>query len=233
MLTFQDFGTDAGRWREWWNANQDSDWRTLLTRHVQGLLPQLASAKPWVMNEWMNGLVEADDPAVLPFVAAYLRHPRLDIYQTSANGSTVGGGTPGVVRLLLNLASQGSREARELIQECSSTTNFPLAIECSRIVVMLGDRQRGLDRLNALLDQHYRWQVAQALVELGDKRGIAAFIGLLASQDVFTRPLAYNTLRHYTQEDIPDDAVAWQQWWRDAQDTFTVKTAAARMDMDL
>lgn len=229
-LTFQDFGPDAQRWREWWAANSATTWGTLLARHVQSLLPQLATAEPQVIIGWMNELLEADDPAVLPFVTAVFRHPRLHTFSYSPDSRRIGEGIPGSLRLLLNLTSQGSREARELIFTCSNTTSANLAIECSRLVVMLGDRERGLDRLNALLGQDWKWRAALTLVELGDKRGIPVLINLLGSGSNAERSLSYRALRQFTQEDIPENSLAWQQWWRGAESTFTVKVHAARID---
>ncbi len=231
QLTLQDLGADPQPWQDWWAANRNTDWKTVLTRSVAARLPRLpgiATEDVWIVNDWMNDFAEADDPAVLPLVAAYLRRPNLNAYMTGPG--RFGGPSPAVLRLLLNLTSQGSGEARALLVECSDGSSYPLAIDCARVVALL-DRQRGLDRLNALLSppQGWGWQVAHTLVGLGDARAIPALIGFIAANGP-EHSLAYADLRRYTQEDLPDSAAAWQQWWRDAERTFTVKTTAARID---
>ena len=241
-LTFQDFASNPHLWREWWSANQNNDWRSVLTRRVQTLMPQLPTAEPWVMNEWMSGFAEADDPAVLPFVTAYFRHPRFNIGQVGPNSFRGGGGIPPALTLLLNLASQGSPEARQLLFECSDKNDYPLAIDCPRLVAAF-DRQRGVDRLNSLLTQPYSLHVARTLVELGDSRGIPVLIELLESPENAARSLSYQALRRYTQQDIaynadasPDSRRAaadqWRQWWRNSGSGFVLKTKAARIDID-
>jgi HEAT repeat protein len=249
MLTFQDFVSDPQPWREWWALNRNNDWRTQLTRYVEGLMPQLAAAEPWVMNEWMGKLETADDPVVLPFLSAYFRHPRFNISAVGPNTSSGGGGTPLSLVLLLNLASQGSGEARQLLYECSDTRDYPAGIDCSRIVAVF-DHQRAVERLRELLSRPYGYWAAQALVQLGDPRGIPALIGELAAPDALAGEFAFPILQRYTQEDIPYDAKAsaearkaaaneWRQWWRSTAPwwrgtgtSFTVKTRAARIDID-
>ena len=93
---------------------------------VESLAPRMAAAEPWVLNEWMGTVETADDPAVLPFVTAYVRHPRFNITEVGPNTFAGGGGTPPVLVLLLNLASQGSSEARQLLEECSSSKHHLL-----------------------------------------------------------------------------------------------------------
>ena len=249
MLTFQDFVSDPQPWREWWALNRNNDWRTQLTRYVEGLMPRLAAAEPWVMNEWMGKLETADDPAVLPFLSAYFRHPRFNISEVGPNTFRGGGGTPPALVLLLNLASQGSGEARQLLYECSDTRDYPLGIDCSRIVAVF-DHQRAIVRLRELLSRPYGYWAAEALVQLGDPQSIPAFIEELEGPDGSAHSLAFLDLRRYTQEDIPYDANAsaearkaaadeWRRWWRSTgrwwQGTgtsFTVKTRAARIDID-
>jgi hypothetical protein len=242
MLTFQDFAADPQSWREWWALNRNSDWRTQMTRFVAGVMPQLASAEPWVMNEWMARLEGADDPAVLPFLAAYFRHPRFNFSAVGPNTSSGGGGTPPAVVLLLNLASQGAGEARQLLYECGRTKDYPLAIECPMVVAVF-DRQNAVERLRGLLSRPSdRYFAADALLQLGDSRGISALIEELDS-DELRQVLALQDLQRYTQEDIPFDEKAspearkaaadqWRRWWRGARGHFMVKTRAARIDID-
>ena len=202
-LTFQDFASDPQPWREWWALNRNNDWRTHLTRYVEGVMPQLAAAEPWVMNEWMGKLEDADDPAVLPFLAAYFRHPRFNISEVGQNSFSGGGGTPPVLVLLLNLASQGSGEARQLLYECSDTSDYPLAIDCPRIVAVF-DRQKAVERLRELL--------SGPLPVLGGGRSRAAWRSTGYSRAhrrigsagrIGASSLAFLDLQRYTQEDYP------------------------------
>jgi hypothetical protein len=210
-------------------ANRTTEWKTLQTRRGEELIPQLVTAEPWQMNEWMTELAATDDPAVLPFMTAYFRHPRFDISRHRPNSAADGDGERRFVRLLLNLTSQGSLEARALLYECSDRIDLPVSITCSRMVALL-DRQRGLERIHAGLGQSFKRYAAQTLVELGDARGIPAIIDLLAEDA--TREDGFRILRRYTQEDLPENAAAWQEWWRGAASTFAVNTKAARIDID-
>jgi hypothetical protein len=213
----------------------------LLTRFVDRVLPKLPSAEPWDMNAWMDRLRDADDPAVIPFLNAYLRHPRLSVFQTSPNSSTVGGGISAAPVLLLNLTSQGSSDARQLLYECSDRSDYPLVIDCSRAVAVF-DRSRATARLRAVKEPITRYWAADALVQLGDPQGIPMLIEELGSPQMSARSLAFQDLRRYTQEDIPYDANAptaarkaaadeWRRWWGTVSGTFAVKTRAARIDL--
>jgi hypothetical protein len=193
------------------------------------------------MNEWMAKLEEADDPAVLPLLAGYFRHPRFNISQVGPNTSMGGGATPPALILLLNLASQGSHQARQLLYECNDTSKYPLVIECPRIVAVF-DRQRAVEKLRKLLGGSDRYWAADALVQLGDPQAIPALIEELEAPDG-SGLLAIVDLHRYTQEDIPYDANAsaqarkvaadeWRRWWRSNRRNFTVKTRAARIDID-
>jgi HEAT repeat protein len=146
-----------------------------------------------------------------------------------------------VLTLLLNLVAQDSREARKILDQCSGRGDG-LAIHCLTLVALF-DRQRAVDRLNALLGESRRLEAAETLVELGDTRGIPPLIELLDSPSDSERYLAFYALHYYTQEDIPYDADApiearraaarqWRQWWQSAAPTFAVRTHAARIDIE-
>lgn len=240
-ITFQDFGSDRQRWLNWWAANRDIPSQTHLTRHVANLLSQLPAAQPWVMNEWVEPLTDADDPAVVPLLTAYFRHPRFDISQVGPNSFRGGGGTPDVLVLLLNLASQGSSEAKQILYECNDKSAYPLAIDCPGIVAVF-DRPRATERLRTLMTGPLRYWAANALVQLGDARGIPALLDELESPQESNRSLAYRDLQHYTQQDIPYDpkasadsrkaaAAEWRRWWQQAGSTFEIRTRAARIDL--
>jgi HEAT repeat protein len=241
-LTFETFGPDPQPWRSWWESNLNRDWRTLLTRFVESVLPKLPTAEPWVMNEWVSRIADADDPAVLPFLKAYFRHPQVDIYRVGPNSSSGGGGTPRALILLLNLASQGSADARQLLYECGEINPYPLAIECPRVVAVF-DRERAIRGLREPRDPSYKYWAAHELVQLGDPQSIPMLIQGLESSEISSRSLAFRDLQYYTQEDIPYDpnasavarkagADAWRRWWETVSSNFTVKVRAARIDMD-
>jgi HEAT repeat protein len=241
-LTFEDLGPDPQRWRTWWAANRSLDWRSLLTRFVEGVLPKLPTTEPWVMNEWMSRIADADDPSALPFLKAYFRHPRFDIYRVGPNSSTVGGGTPPALILLLNLASQGFADARQLLYECGETNPYPLGVDCPRVVAVF-DRERAIRRLREPRDRSYKYWAAHELVQLGDPQSIPMLIQELESSEVSIRSLALRDLQYYTQEDIPYDpnasaaarqagVDAWRRWRETVSADFTVKVRAARIDLD-
>jgi hypothetical protein len=206
------------------------------------LLPQMAAAQPWVMNEWISKLSEADDPAALPLLKPYFSHPRLEMSQVGPNSFRGFGEMPPVLLLLVNLVSQGSNDARQLLDGCSKTTRYPLAIECSTMIAVF-DRERGIGRLRDLRGQPFRYWVAHALVQLGDSQGISTLIEELEATEVSSRTLAFQDLQRYTQMDLPYDANAsaaarkaaadeWRRWWRTVEATFAVTTHAARIDLD-
>src|SRR5215510_4107445 len=116
----------------------------------------------------MSWLEDADDPSVLPFLQAYFRHPRFNMSWVGPNSFRGGGGTPRALILLLNLTEQGSVDARELLYECSARRDYPTAIDCA-VLVAVFDRQTAVERLRALKNEDYRYWVAHALVQLGDR----------------------------------------------------------------
>jgi HEAT repeat protein len=247
-LTFQDFGADAGAWRAWWASNRSDPWRSHLIQFVEQVVPQMETAAPWVMNRWTERLRNAADPAALPFVTAYLRHPRVSPGAiTASSGGTWTAPHPSVA-LLMGLVGQGSVEARQLLYECADATAPRLAVlslECTRSVASF-DRRRAADRLAMLLsDRWNRMRAAELLLQLGDARGIPALIDELESSDDASRwlaPRAISVLRFYTQQDIAYDpdatseerraaAIAWRQWWQGVQGTFVLRMLEARIDM--
>ena len=237
-LTFQDLGPDPQAWRAWWDDNKDRDWRSHLSRYVDQTLPKLPNAEPWIMNQWMEAVADADDPAVVPLVTAYVRHPRFDPSWVGPNTFRGGGGTPPIVLLLLHLSSQGSTEARQLLYACADAREYPLGIDCARMVALF-DRARALASLGAKATRPYRYWVGHALVELGDPQGIPILIAELSSAERAARSLAFRDLALYTQQDIPfqadgpeearkASAAAWQRWWEEANAPFRFDLAAIR-----
>lgn len=208
----------------------------------------METAAPWVMNRWTERLRNAADPAALPFVTAYLRHPRVSPGAiTASSGGTWTAPHPSVA-LLMGLVGQGWVEARQLLYECADATAPRLAVlslECTRSVASF-DRRRAADRLAMLLsDRWNRMRAAELLLQLGDARGIPALIDELESSDDAFRwlaPRAISVLRFYTQQDIAYDpdatseerraaAIAWRQWWQGVQGTFVLRMLEARIDM--
>jgi hypothetical protein len=225
-LTFQDFGEDSKMWREWWAGNRTKSWQSHLTGFIDSVLPRMAAAETWVLNDWMSRLEDADDRSVLPFVRAYFRHPRFDMSHVGPNTFRGGGGTPPGLVLLLNLASQGLNDARQLLYECASRKDYPTAIDCATLVAVF-DRQAGVDRLRALRNEPYAYFVAHALVELGDRESIPMLIQQL---ELAASSIALEDLKRYTQENFDNDIESWRQWWREQGTTFSVKVRAAQVD---
>ena len=245
-LTFQNLGPDATQWHQWWEMNKATSWESLLNQFVQNRLTEIAGAEPYIINQWMDQLAEADNPAVVPFVEAFLNHRRLDLSMIGPNLYSGGGDPPPVLPLLLELVHQDSASARHLLYGCLAANDFDLHNNCPFAVAVF-DRQRALDWLVGQLKDRNRnaaAQAAQSLVHLGDPRGIPTLIDELASLDSGRRFLAYDTLKHFTQEDIPYDpngpvaarseaSGLWRQWWHDNKDDFNVRVRAAQIDSEV
>jgi HEAT repeat protein len=245
-LTFQDFGTNAELWHRWWETNKTTSWESLLSQFVQNRLTDLPSAEPYTANQWMTHSAEADSPAVLRFVEAFLNDPRLDLGRVGPNLFSGGGDPPPILPLLLELENRNSAAARHLLYECLAAKDYALRQYCPFAVAVF-DRQRALDWLVAQLKDRDPWVAAQAarsLVYLGDARGIPTLIDELGAKESARRAIAYDTLKHYTQEDIPFDPEApvatrsdvrerWRQWWHESNADFIVKVRAAQIDSEV
>jgi hypothetical protein len=137
----------------------------------------METADPRVMNEWMARLQDAADPAALPVIAAYLRHPRLSPGPVGSVGlARVGGVRHPAVALLMGLVGQGSSNARQLLYTCMDAAMSPLAslsMDCTRGVASF-DPARAAGRLTAHLTvrSSRRLEAAELLVQLGDVRGL-------------------------------------------------------------
>ena len=219
-------------------------------------MAQIIRAEPWTLNAWLMQLEHAD-PSVMPFFAAYLRHPRMEPGAIGPNSSQSGGGPPTILRVLTRLAGQGSREARQLLYECLGLERWPFLIECPKHVAAF-DPVRARERLVELMAppaeqaslrrspslqsiEVIRYQAAETLVRLGDVRGIPVLIDAVGSEGLGVAWSANRILRAYTQEDIDlaSDATAatrqavrdaWGRWWRENSGRFVVNVGAARVD---
>jgi HEAT repeat protein len=245
-LTFENLGPNAEPWRRWWKANGTTSWESLLGQLVGDRLTEISHSEPYTTNQWMGELDEASNPAVLPFVEAFLHHARLDLSRIGPNLYSGGGGPPLVLPLLLELVNQNSVAARQLLYGCLAAKDLALRQYCP-IAVAVFDRQRVLDGLVRELrdrDPMAAAQAAQSLVHLGDPRGIPTLIDELGAKESSRRALAYDTLKHYTQEDIPFDPDAtiaarseasgrWRQWWHINKTDFSVKVRAAQIDSEV
>jgi HEAT repeat protein len=245
-LTFQNLGPNAESWRRWWEANRTTSWETLLGQFVGDRLTEIPRSEPYTTNQWMGQLDEASNPAVLPFVEAFLNHPRLDLSRIGPNLYSGGGDPPLVLPLLLELVNQDSATARDLLYGCLAAKDLALRQYCPTAVAIF-DRQRALDFLVAELsdrDPMAAAQAAQSLVHLGDPQGIPTLIDELGAKETAQRAIAYDTLKHYTQEDIPfnpDAPIAarseasrrWRQWWHNNRAEFSVKVRAAQIDSEV
>ena len=152
----------------------------------------------------------------------------------------------GRLPLLLELVHQGSTGARHILYGCLAAKDFALHNNCPFAVAVF-DRQRALDWLAGQLkdrDRNAAAQAAQSLVHLGERQGIPILIDELASEDSTRRSLAYDTLKHFTQQDIPYDpngqvaarteaSGLWRQWWQENKDDFNVRVRAAQTDSEV
>jgi hypothetical protein len=256
-LTFQDFDADPQAWRDWWASNRETTWQTQLQRYVERVLPQMATADPFVMNQLVARVADVDDPAVLPLLVAYFRDPRVT---PSAVGPNTYGGeaeVPGALALL-SLARQGSAEARSTLYECAASTS-ELAVDCLRALAVF-DHERAVAGLRALTcadgelpptpvrSSMGRCAItsiaAEALARLADNAAIPALIEVLAAYAQGSSRLANpRHLAAYTQRDIAYDASAsadarqaaiaeLRAWWAANSDDFVIQTKAAAIDAD-
>ena len=244
-LTFQEFGSNAGEWRRWWETNRAATWEALLSQYVQYRMKMIAGAEPSIMSQWMYQLTEADSPVVLPFVKSFLINTGLDLSSFGPSVSSGAGRAP-VLRLLLELVDKGSVDAKHLLYSCLAAKDSDLRQDCP-VAVAVFDRNRALDCFLGELgdrDPYVGAHAAQSLVHFGDPRGISRLIDELSATESPRRNLAYDTLKHYTQADIPYDpdapararneaVAAWRSWWSEHQRGFNVKVQAAHIDAEV
>jgi hypothetical protein len=107
------------------------------------------------------------------------------------------------------------------------------------------DRRRAVEHLAGELrssDPGFRKQTSSLLLQLGDSRGIPAFLDDLESDDEDVRKLTCRALRVYSQKVLPCDvtdaplvppgrAAAWRGWWRTNQPSFQVRAREAELDL--
>jgi HEAT repeat protein len=244
-LTFQDFGVDSSAWRQWWTANAAGSWESFLAGFVQKQMAVMASAEPYAINGWIARVTEADHPAVLPLIAAYLNHPRLDTSMVGPNLWSSADEQP-IVHVLLELADRRSDHARELLYDCLRARDHALRRACAFAIATF-DRARALDWLGkqvvAAGDEEAA-SAAIALLQLGDPRGIPRLLDELSAPDEGRRFDAFFALKHYTQEDIHFDPeapiaaraasiAAWRRWWASQRGEFKVKVRAAKIDFEV
>ncbi len=244
-LTFQEFGLESRAWRRWWTANAGGSWQSFLASFVQNQMAAMASAEPYAINGWIGRVTEADHPAVLPLIAAYLNHPRLDTSMVGPNLWSSADEQP-IVHVLLELADRQLDRARELLYDCLRTRDQSLRAACAFAIATF-DRARALDWLGKQVvgaGDEEAASAAAALLQLGDPRGIPRLLDELSAPDEGRRFDAFFALQHYTQEDIPFDPeapiaaraasiAAWRRWWASQRGEFKVKVRAAKIDFEV
>ena len=244
-LTFQELGGETSAWQRWWAANAGGSWASFLNGFVQSRVALMASAEPYAMNGWIASAAEADHPAVLPLVAAYLNHPRLDTSMVGPNlwSST---GEQQILYVLLELADRGLARARELLYGCLVARDQSLRTSCAFAIATF-DRPRALDWLGKQIVEagdDESVSAAVALLQLGDARGIPRLLDELSAPEESRRANAFFALKHYTQEDIgfnpsvptaarASSIAAWRRWWTRQGRQFKVKVRAAQIDFEV
>jgi len=255
QLTFQALAMDAEAWGNWWNQNQTKTWRQLLAAYLNRCMAEFERTPYWELNSWITQLRGAYDPAVLPLLGRYVRHPQLDIHATGPDQYQMSGGgypenlfpwgtAPTVVTLLLGMAEQRNGEADRLLNACLKSRDSDVRVYAA--LALTGLRRR--TAVNALAleatGEDYSKTAVEALLKLGDSRGIPILIETLArhqSQElVWMRKRNYELLLEYTQEDIgynPEGSPAqqnegvtlWRNWWKQHAD-FKPRFEAAAVD---
>ena len=199
-LTFQDFGVDSRAWRQWWTANAGGSWESFLAGFVQNRMAAMVSAEPYAINGWIARVTEADHAAVLPLIAGYLNHPRLDTSMVGPNLWSSADEQP-IVHVLLELADRQSDRARELLYDCLRARDYSLRRACAFAIATF-DRARALDWLGkqvAAAGHEEAASAAVALLQLGDPQGIPRLLDELNAPDEGRRFNAFFALKHYTQ----------------------------------
>ena len=254
-LTFQPLPRDSAAWEGWWSHNGKTTWRQLLTTYLARCMAEFDHTPYWELNSWMSQLEGAYDPAVLPLLGRFIRHPQLDVHATgphqwmgsggSTNSSFPWGPAPTMVTLLLGIAEQGNREAARLLHVCVASHDLDVRIYGS--LALTGASRR--TAINALRLEATRKESAdtaiEALLKLGDSRGIGILIENLAHnqepEQEWRRKRDYELLLRYTQEDIgydpqgepaqQDEGVrAWRKWWKQQSPDFKPRCDAATID---
>ncbi len=255
-LTFESVPMDAKTWENWWNHNQTKTWRQLLTVYLNRCMAGFDRTPYWELNSWVTQLQGAYNPAVLPLLGRYVRHPQLAIHATgpdqmSSEGSGYSnkffpwGTAPTVVTLLLGIAEQGNRQANRLLHVCLASHDPDVRIYGALALTGLGRKTP----MNALAleatREEYSKTAVEALLKLGDSRGIGILIQRLAryqSQELESmRMRDYELLLKYTQEDIGynpqgspeqqnEGLKEWRKWWKQKRANFTPRFEAGAID---
>ena len=243
-LTFEQLGPDAHSWRAWFEANRNVSRATLVARRVKAHLAVVREVPIEQATRWMSEFSGSDGAALLPLIDAYLDRRDLNAGIIGGGGGPSGVYGPRVITLLLDLTiRQVPGALQRLIASLEAAA--PDVRTFGSLALSAFDRPRALERLAIEATRPESWQRRRAsefLLELGDKRGIAARLeGLVNNLDA-ARMFACRDLRVYTQQPLPCDAAAnavdratnvstWHAWWERAEPTFRVKAREAALDL--
>ena len=254
-LTFQPLPEDSAAWEAWWSHNETTTWRQLLTTYLAQCVAEFDRTPYWELNSWITQLAGAYDPAVLPLLGRYVRHPQLDVHATGPRQWTRSGGSsddafpwqsaPTVVTLLRGIAEQGNREAIRLLHVCL-TSHDPDVRIYGALALTGVSRKTAINALRLEATRKESSDTAiEALLKLGDNRGIGILIENLARNQEpaqeWRRKRDYELLLRYTQENIgydpqgspaqQDEGVrAWRKWWKQQSPDFKPRCDAATID---
>jgi hypothetical protein len=193
------------------------------------------------------------DPAVLPLLAQYVRHPQLDTHWLASGRSGYGfgitaiegygvynpfpwGKPPAAVTILLGIAEQGNKEALRLLDSCLASHDRDVRIYGALALNGFNPKPA----IEALRREAGRVESAdiavEALVKLGDAQAIGILIEKLASDKQRNREYRqsqdYKLLLQYTQENIPYDSTMtlWRNWWKQHNNDFAPRRIQAEID---
>ena len=248
QLTFEQLGADSKAWQAWFAENRDVSRATLVERRVTAHLAVVREVPIEELIRWMNEFSGSDGAALLPLIDAYL--DRRDPKVTGIGGRPEFRGVEGprIVTLLLDLALRQVPGALQRLTACLEAAAADVRI-FGALALSAFDRPRAVERLAIEANDRRaeRWQrnrASEFLLELGDKRGIAARLEDLVNNQDGTRMSACRDLRAYTQQPLPCDAAAsavdratnvsaWQAWWERAEPTFRVKAREAALGLQV
>jgi HEAT repeat protein len=245
-LTLEQLGPDSLTWRSWFEANRDVSRGTLVARRVKEHLSAARQVPIEQATRWMHQFDGSDGGALLPLIDEYLDRPDLNASTTGGGGGPIGMHGPRIVTLLLDLTMRRVPGALQRLTACLDAA-APDVRTFGSLALAAFDRPRAIEGLAIEAKSPEAWhrnRASEFLLQLGDKRGIAAWVETLASDQEAARLFACRDLRVYTQQPMSCDASAsasaravnvsaWQAWWERAEPTFRVKTREAELDLEV
>jgi hypothetical protein len=256
-LSFESFPMDAKVWKAWWSANSGTKRDQLLKAYLASCMESFDRTPVWQLNSWIDQLRGVYDPAVLPLLARYIRHPQLDTLLKDSSGRKSyvvqglswiehygiydpfpWGWPPEVVTILIGIAAQGNKEARRLLDSCLISNDLDVRVygaialtgfHSKPAIVTLRQEAAREESISAVT-------AVEALVKLGDSQAIGLMIEKIAADQQrdrdYSRSQDFELLLRYTQENIrfTPTMKLWRNWWKQHHSDFKTRLIQAEID---